>query len=95
MGLGSMTAARAAAMDGLAVMNRGSAEWASSNEGDCGREQMGERVLVIRRRWVVWVVVIVLRRDGAWPKKIASASISNSPHHRTPASHASITTRVF
>jgi hypothetical protein len=38
MGLGSMTAARAAAMDGLAVMNRGSAEWASSSESDCGAE---------------------------------------------------------
>jgi hypothetical protein len=38
MGLGSMTAARAAAMDGLAVMKGGSAEWASSSEGDRGRE---------------------------------------------------------
>jgi hypothetical protein len=37
MGLGSMTAARAAAMDGLAVMNRGSVGWASSSARECDR----------------------------------------------------------
>jgi hypothetical protein len=45
MGLGSMTAACAAAMDGWAVMNGGSSvRWPSSSVNECGKERARESV---------------------------------------------------
>ena len=50
-----MTAARAAAMDGLAVMNRGSLRRVSVSASGCGRG----KVVVIQRRRTAWVLVVV------------------------------------